>query len=81
MRRPRLVHHWKLETGEPKMGRNGVVVIGSHVHGLIMRVSRFPSADETVLGWDYEEGVDGGKGSHQAIACARLGLPTHFVEE
>lgn len=44
-----------------------------------MRVSRFPGADETVLGWDYKEALDGGKGSHQAIACARLGLPTHFV--
>jgi len=44
-----------------------------------MRVSRFPSADETVLGWDYREALDGGKGSHQAIACARLGMPTHFV--
>jgi ribokinase len=53
--------------------------VGSHVQGLFMRVSRFPSADETVLGWDFREALDGGKGSHQAIACARLGLPTHFV--
>lgn len=44
-----------------------------------MRVSRFPTSDETVLGWDYKEALDGGKGSHQAIACARLGLPTYFV--
>lgn len=56
-----------------------VVVVGSHVQGLLMRVARFPTADETVLGWDYKEALDGGKGSHQAIACARLGLPTHFV--
>ena len=61
------------------MPRKGVVVVGSHVQGLFMRVSRFPGADETVLGWDYKEALDGGKGSHQAIACARLGLPTHFV--
>ena len=61
------------------MERRGVVVVGSHVQGLFMRVSRFPSADETVLGWDFREALDGGKGSHQAIACARLGLPTHFV--
>jgi ribokinase len=61
------------------MQRKGVVVVGSHVQGLFMRVSRFPAADETVLGWDYKEALDGGKGSHQAIACARLGLPTHFV--
>jgi ribokinase len=61
------------------MLRKGVVVVGSHVQGLFMRVARFPGADETVLGWDYKEALDGGKGSHQAIACARLGLPTHFV--
>jgi ribokinase len=61
------------------MSRQGIVVIGSHVQGLFMRVSRFPGPDETVLGWDYKEALDGGKGSHQAIACARLGLPTYFV--
>jgi ribokinase len=61
------------------MEKTGVVVVGSHVQGLFMRVSRFPGPDETVLGWDYKEALDGGKGSHQAIACARLGLPTHFV--
>jgi ribokinase len=61
------------------MERKGVVVVGSHVQGLFMRVGRFPAADETVLGWDYREALDGGKGSHQAIACARLGLPTAFV--
>ena len=61
------------------MEKTGVVVIGSHVQGLFMRVERFPTADETVLGWDYREALDGGKGSHQAIACGRLGLPTTFV--
>jgi len=61
------------------MERKNVVVVGSHVQGLFMRVSRFPTADETVLGWGYKEALDGGKGSHQAIACARLGLPTYFV--
>lgn len=61
------------------MERNGVVVVGSHVQGLFMRVPHFPSSDETVLGWNYREALDGGKGSHQAIACARLGLSTRFV--
>jgi ribokinase len=61
------------------MERQGVVVVGSHVQGLFMRVERFPTADETVLGWDYREALDGGKGSHQAIACGRLGLPISFV--
>ena len=61
------------------MQRKWVAVVGSHVQGLFMRVSRFPTADETVLGWGYKEALDGGKGSHQAIACARLGLPTYFI--
>jgi len=61
------------------MEREKVVVVGSHVQGLFMRVKRFPTADETVLGWDFKEALDGGKGSHQAIACSRLGLATHFV--
>lgn len=61
------------------MERTRVVVVGSHVQGLFMRVPHFPAADETVLGWDFKEALDGGKGSHQAIACARLGLPTSFV--
>ena len=56
-----------------------IVVVGSHVQGLFMRVERIPTADETVLSWDYREALDGGKGSHQAIACARLGAPTSFV--
>jgi len=59
--------------------RGGIVVVGSHVQGLFMRVDHFPNADETVLGWDFQEALDGGKGSHQAIACARLGAPTSFV--
>jgi ribokinase len=61
------------------MEREKVVVVGSHVQGLFMRVNHFPTADETVLGWDFKEALDGGKGSHQAIACSRLGLPTYFV--
>ena len=56
-----------------------IVVVGSHVQGLFMRVDHFPTADETVLGWGYKEALDGGKGSHQAIACARLGVPTSFI--
>ena len=56
-----------------------IVVVGSHVQGLFMRVERFPTADETILGWDFREALDGGKGSHQAIACARLGVSTSFV--
>jgi ribokinase len=79
MLRQQLARRWAYNETRRVMERNGVVVVGSHVQGFFMRVPRFPVADETVLGWDFKEALDGGKGSHQAIACARLGLPTHFV--
>ena len=60
------------------MQRNGVVVVGSHVQGLFMNVSRFPGPDETVLGWNFKEALDGGKGSHQAIACGRPRITHSF---
>lgn len=56
-----------------------ILVIGSHIPGLFMRVKRLPVAGETVLGWDYQEPEDGGKGSHQAMAASRLGARVSFV--
>src|SRR5579864_4933309 len=56
-----------------------IVVVGSHAPGLFIRVKHAPAPGETVLGWDYEEPVDGGKGSNQAIAAARLGARVSFV--
>ncbi len=56
-----------------------IIVVGSHTPGLFIRVARIPVAGETVVGWDYQEPMDGGKGSHQAIVAARLGAPTSFV--
>jgi ribokinase len=56
-----------------------IVVIGSHAPGLFVRVQRVPLAGETVIGWDFQEPLDGGKGSNQAIAAAKLGLRTCFV--
>jgi ribokinase len=44
-----------------------------------MCVQRVPVAGETVIGWDFDEPKDGGKGSNQAIASARLGVLTSFV--
>lgn len=44
-----------------------------------MRVKRVPLAGETVIGWDFQEPMDGGKGSNQAIAAARLGALVSFV--
>jgi ribokinase len=56
-----------------------IVVVGSHAPGLFVRVQRIPLAGETVIGWDFQEPIDGGKGSNQAIAAAKLGVETSFV--
>jgi ribokinase len=56
-----------------------IVVIGSHAPGLLLRVKRIPKPGETVIGWGYEEPQDGGKGTNQAIAAARLGDRVAFV--
>lgn len=56
-----------------------LVVIGAHAPGVLVRVERLPSFGETILGLDYAEPLDGGKGSNQAIAAAKLGVATAFV--
>lgn len=56
-----------------------IVVVGSHIPGIFVRVKRVPIAGETVIGWDYCEAMDGGKGSNQAIAASKLGVFTAFV--
>jgi ribokinase len=61
------------------MKRDHITVVGGHIQGYFMRVKTFPKEDETVIGWDFKEALDGGKGSHQAIGCARLGIPTYFI--
>jgi ribokinase len=55
-----------------------IVVVGSYAVGLVMHADRVPQRGETVLGWDFQA-MDGGKGSNQAIACARLGAAVTFV--
>ncbi len=55
-----------------------IVVVGSYATGLTMKVPRIPGAGETLLGTGYR--VDfGGKGSNQAVGCARLGARVDFV--
>jgi len=55
-----------------------IAVVGSYATGLTMKVERMPSTGETLLGTGYR--VDyGGKGSNQAVACARLGASVSFV--
>ncbi|MGH9537410.1 MAG: ribokinase [Terriglobales bacterium] len=55
-----------------------IAVVGSYATGLTMKVERMPSTGETLLGSGYR--VDyGGKGSNQAVGCARLGARVSFV--
>jgi len=55
-----------------------IAVVGSYATGLAMKVHRLPSTGETLLGNGYR--VDyGGKGSNQAVGCARLGAKVSFV--
>jgi ribokinase len=58
--------------------RPRIVVVGSYAVGLVMRVPRVPAVGETVLGHSFAQ-MDGGKGSNQAVACARLGADATFV--
>ena len=54
-----------------------VVVVGSYVQDLSWRCESFPRPGETTVG-AFSTGP-GGKGSNQAVACGRLGVPTLFV--
>ncbi len=55
-----------------------IAVAGSYATGLTMKVERMPSTGETLLGTGYR--VDyGGKGSNQAVGCARLGGQVSFI--
>lgn len=55
-----------------------IAVVGSYATGLTMKVKRLPHSGETLLGGGYR--VDfGGKGSNQAVGCARLGANVQFI--
>jgi ribokinase len=54
-----------------------VVVVGSFVQDLTWKCAAFPRAGETVIG-TFVTGP-GGKGSNQAVASGRAGVPTMFI--
>ncbi len=54
-----------------------VVVVGSIMQDLTLECGAFPRAGQTIVG-RMRTGL-GGKGSNQAIACGRLGVPTLFI--
>lgn len=65
------------EFGESVSERT-ITVVGSYAAGLVMTVERLPARGETLLGTGYR--VDhGGKGSNQAVGCARLGSRVRFL--
>ncbi len=63
--------------GEPK---RGVAVLGIFAADAAFRAPRQPALGETVLGTGFALGP-GGKGSNQAVACARLGASVTFVSK
>lgn len=55
-----------------------IVVVGSYAAGLTIKASRFPSPGETVEGFGFAS-FHGGKGSNQAVECARQGARTSLI--
>jgi ribokinase len=55
-----------------------ITVVGSYAAGLTMNVPHLPAPGETQLGSGYRV-EHGGKGSNQAVGCARLGARVQFV--
>ncbi|MDB9322276.1 MULTISPECIES: ribokinase [Cyanophyceae] len=55
-----------------------IIVFGSINIDLVATTSRLPIAGETILGEDFFK-IPGGKGANQAVALARLEIPTHMV--
>ena len=58
----------------------GVVILGVFVADTAYRAGRMPVMGETVMGTSFALGP-GGKGSNQAVACARLGAETHMISK
>jgi ribokinase len=55
-----------------------VVVLGVFVADTAYRADRMPRMGETIMGSGFALGP-GGKGSNQAVACARMGAETHII--
>jgi len=53
-------------------------IVGSYGVGLTVELDRVPDAGETVIGRGFRRD-HGGKGSNQAVGCARLGAEVDFL--
>jgi ribokinase len=57
---------------------NNILIIGSNNTDMMVKTNRFPREGETVLGGEFLMN-QGGKGSNQAVAAARLGAQVTFI--
>jgi len=57
-----------------------VVILGVFVADTAYRADRMPKMGETIMGNSFALGP-GGKGSNQAVACARMGAQTHMISK
>lgn len=57
-----------------------VVILGVFVADTAYRADRMPVMGETIMGNSFALGP-GGKGSNQAVACARMGAATHMISK
>ncbi|MES2796313.1 MAG: ribokinase [Bacteroidota bacterium] len=57
---------------------NNILIIGSNNTDMMVKTNRFPREGETVFGGKFLMN-QGGKGSNQAVAAARLGAKVTFV--
>lgn len=55
-----------------------IIVFGSVNIDLVVTAPRLPVAGETLTGEEFYK-IPGGKGANQAVALARLGIPTYMV--
>jgi ribokinase len=59
---------------------NNILIVGSNNTDMMLKTSRFPREGETVLGGNFLMN-QGGKGSNQAVAAARLGANVTFISK
>lgn len=60
------------------MSHPHVIVFGSINMDLVAKAPKLPVPGETLIGYNFST-VSGGKGANQAVAVARLGIPTSLV--